>query len=151
MTTSRTRPSKPTAPTRAGRHQGGVMPRSGRSDTPEAEVAHPRVDLLPSPGGRPVAQAVRVRTQERAALDHATRHTELWLGRVQASLGGRLGSVRQRAVRRRVWRCQSSPIHLWTGLLETYPRRDSNPRYRLESGIEGSSEDVEISETAGHP
>ena len=51
-------------------------------DAAEADVAHAGVDRLRPTGGRAVPQAVDVRAQERAALDHLARHLELWLSRI---------------------------------------------------------------------
>ena len=56
----------------------------GPSETAEPDVAHAGVDHLRSARRRPVAQAVAVRAQEGAALDHLARHPELRLARVVA-------------------------------------------------------------------
>ncbi len=47
-------------------------------------MAHARVDHLRATGGRAVAAAVGVGTQERAALDHLAGHAELRLRRIEA-------------------------------------------------------------------
>ena len=60
--------------------------RRSSPDAPEADVAHAGVDHLRAPGGRPVAQAVGVGAQVRAALDHLAADPELRLGRVVARL-----------------------------------------------------------------
>ena len=67
-------------------------------------MAHAGVDRLRSPSGRPVAQAVGVGAQVRAALDHLAADPELGLGRVDSSSRDRRpGSSpgRNTAIRRR--------------------------------------------------
>ena len=76
----------------------------GPSHAPEADVAHAGVDHLRPAGGRPVAQAVGVGAQVRAALDHLAADPELRLGAGRSSPRGRrrAGSpARSRACRRR--------------------------------------------------
>jgi hypothetical protein len=57
---------------------------SGAVDAAEADVARAGVDHLGPTCGRPVTQAVGVRAQVRAALDHPTADPELRLRRVVA-------------------------------------------------------------------
>ena len=67
-------------------------------------MAHAGVDHLGSPRRRSVALAVAVRAQERAALDHLSRHPELWLPRVVAGLHLRAARVARNAARGRIRR-----------------------------------------------
>ena len=62
-------------------------------DATEADVAHARVDHLGTSRTRPVAPAVAVGAQERAAFDHLAGDRELWLVGVQAGLPGAAARV----------------------------------------------------------
>src|ERR1700744_3830200 len=73
---------RPQSPARAGESSS---PRPG-DNAAKADVAHAGVDHLGPPGGGPVAKAVAVRAQVRAALDDLARDPELRLGRVVAVL-----------------------------------------------------------------
>src|SRR3954468_13711329 len=74
------------------------MRRSGIADAPEADMPGGAAYLLSLAGRRPVAQAVRRRTQVRAALDHPAgvlaqrrgmRGAAAWFGLGRAVLGVR--------------------------------------------------------------
>ena len=60
-------------------------PREDRLHTAKADVAHTDISHLRPARRGPVAQAVGLRTQKRAALDDLARHRELRLGRVVAA------------------------------------------------------------------
>src|SRR3954453_6292920 len=66
----------------------------------EADVAHAGVDGLRATGGRAVAQAVGVRTQVGAALDHLAADAELRLGAGVAPLEVAPPGILRRAARR---------------------------------------------------
>ncbi len=100
---------------------GAVRSRAGAgsADAPEADVAHPGVDHLRPPGRRPVAQAVGVGAQVRAALDHLAARPGTAAGPGRSSAPGRRrgGSpARSRA-------CPTSSGCRWSTSRRSTPRR----------------------------